>query len=101
MVSEALCHLTMCNSTSILTAGPGGPAEPVSPSFPGRPCSERSVYVMKSGLEMKHYEFICEVFMANMYSLSDQDDPQVPSLLTFQVHPVTEEILYSFSVQQA
>ena len=29
-------------------------------------------------------------FMEKMYSLSDQDDPQDPSLLAFQVHPVEE-----------
>lgn len=34
---------------------------------------------------------VSEVFMETMYSLSDQDDPQDPSLLSFQVHPVEEK----------
>ncbi len=92
--AESNTYLTLCHYTKILTAGPEGPAGPVSPSFPDRPCSERRFKLLKGDLGTENDEPICEVskrgkvFIEKMYLLLDQDDPQVPSLLAFQVHPV-------------
>jgi len=94
---KVLSYLTSCDYTEVLTAGPEGPADPVSPSFPERPCSERSISFMKSDPEIENDESIWEdliegkVIMVKMYSLSVQDDQQDPSLLSFQLHPDEEK----------
>lgn len=87
-------------TSEILTAGPGGPAAPVSPSFPGRPCLQRRIQITKRNVLTESEESICydwrRIFLEKIYSLSDQYDPQDPSLLPFQAHPEEERIIKWF-----
>lgn len=60
-------HLTTYYYTEILTAGPGGPEAPVSPSFPDRPCSERSIWIIKTAPGTENDEAVCVVWKKGKY----------------------------------